>query len=61
MKIIKLYIKPNNPLFMHLIKRVNNEILVNYPLDITYRKRNARWLDVRNIYIDWIREFTGEK
>lgn len=56
MKIIKLYRKPNNPEFYILVRQVDDEILLNYPLDVPDRKRSARWLNVNNIYIEWIKE-----
>jgi hypothetical protein len=57
MQVIKLYRKPDKPEYMALICQVGNEILVNYPLDVRYGKRTARWFDVNEVYIDWIREF----
>ena len=57
MQVIKLYRKPNQPEFYCYLKRVGNEILLVYPIDKPNRKRMARWLDLDNIYIDWIREF----
>jgi hypothetical protein len=57
MRVIKLYRKPDKPEFFVLVRRVNNEILLNYPIDVPDRKRHARWLGLNEVYIDWIREF----
>ena len=56
MRVIKLYRKPNKPEFMAYISRKGDEILVNYPIGIRYGKRNAMWLNLNEVYIDWIRE-----
>ena len=58
MKIVKLYRRPNNPEFFALIRSEGTRILVNYPINVAYRKRSARWLDMGDIRIDWIKEFS---
>ena len=60
MKIIKLYRKPDQPEFYVYIKRVGDEILLNYPVDKPDRKRMARWLHIHTIHIDWVKEFRDE-
>lgn len=60
MLVIKLYRKPDNPEFFIYTKRVGNEILLVYPLDKPERKRSARWLDLNEVYIDWIREISND-
>lgn len=57
MKIIKLYQKPNKPEFYIYVRRMGDEILLNYPLEVPDRKRMAKWLHLNTIYIDWIRTF----
>lgn len=57
MKVIKLYRKPNKPEFFGFIKTGKWGLLVEYPIDKPYRKRMSRWLELDEIYIDWIREF----
>lgn len=57
MKIIKLYRKPDKPEFFILNKCVGFDMLLNYPLEQPDRKRHARWIDLRTVYIDWIRTF----
>jgi hypothetical protein len=57
MKIIKLYRKPDKPEFYELVRTGTWGLLVNYPIDKPDRKREARWLDVGSVYIDWVREF----
>ena len=58
MQVIKLYQKPNKPEYMHLVKRVDKSILVNFPLHSRYGLRSAKWLDLDVIYVDWIRHFS---
>ena len=57
MKIVKLYRKPDKPEFFIFVRRKGDEILLNYPLEVPDRKRNARWLGLNEVYIDWIKEF----
>ena len=57
MKVIKLYRKANKPEFFVYVRRKGNDVLLNYPIDKPDRKRHARWLDLNEVYIDWIREF----
>ena len=57
MLVIKLYRKPNKPEFFIFVRRNDNEILVNYPIEVPDRKRHARWLGLNEVYIDWIKEF----
>jgi hypothetical protein len=57
MNVIKLYRSPNKPEYMALICQVGDEILVNYPIDVRYGKRTARWFNINEVYIDWIRRF----
>lgn len=57
MKVIKLYRKPDKPEFFAFIKTGKLGLLVEYPIDKPYQKRNARWLDLNEVYIDWVKEF----
>ena len=58
MKVIKLYRKTDKPEFFIYVRRQGNEILLNYPLDKPDRKREAKWLNLNEVYIDWLKEFT---
>ena len=57
--VIKLYRKgkPNKPEFYILVKAEEDKFLVNYPIELTDRKRHARWFNFDEVYIDWVREF----
>jgi hypothetical protein len=57
MLVIKLYRKPDKPEFFIYVKRLGDEILLIYPIELPERKRHARWLNLNEVYIDWIREF----
>lgn len=57
MRVVKLYRKPDKPEFYVFVRRVGSLILLNYPIDAPDRKRNARWLDLNEVYVDWIKEF----
>jgi hypothetical protein len=57
MKIVKLYRKPDKPEFYEFIKVGALGMLVEYPLDVPYRKRSARWFSTDEVYVEWIREF----
>jgi hypothetical protein len=58
LRVVKLYRKPDKPEFFVLVRSVANEILLVYPIELPERKRQARWLSLDEVYIDWIREFT---
>lgn len=60
MKVIKLYRKPNKPEFYKLVRSDDHALLVNYPIDVPDRKRQARWFYFDEVYIDWIRRFGNE-
>jgi hypothetical protein len=57
MRVIKLYRKPDKPEFYVLVRRGELGLLVNYPIDKPDRKRMARWFDLNEVYVDWIKEF----
>lgn len=57
MRVVKLYRKPDKPEFFIWVRCVGKEVLLVYPPDVPERKRMARWLNLDEIYIDWIREF----
>jgi hypothetical protein len=61
MKVIKLYRKPDKPEFYKLVRSDNHALLVNYPIDVPNSKRMARWLYADEVYVDWVRTFTGEE
>ena len=54
---VKLYRKPDKPEFFEFVRVGDWGLLLNYPIDVPDRKRNARWLGLDEVYIDWIREF----
>lgn len=61
MLVAKVYTRPNKPEFWHLVAyRPDWGLLVNYPLDVIYRRRTAKWVALDEIYIDWIIEIEGE-
>jgi hypothetical protein len=51
----------NHPQFMKLVRWDKDSVLVNYPISVPNRKRQARWLFLDEIYIDWVRTFIGEE
>jgi hypothetical protein len=57
MKIVKLYRKPDKPEFYILVRSGGLGFLVNYPIDKPDTKRIARWFNLDEVYIDWVREF----
>lgn len=57
MKVVKLYRRPNVPEFYKLVRLGVRGMLVNYPIDIPDRKRQARWFALNEVYVDWIQEF----
>jgi len=57
MRVVKLYRKPDKPEFYVFVRRVGDFVLVNYPTLLPDNKRNARWLDLSEVYVDWIKEF----
>ena len=57
MLVIKLYRKPNKPEFYSLVRWNGGRLLVNYPIEAPNHKRQARWFEFNEVYIDWIREF----
>jgi hypothetical protein len=57
MWVVKLYRKPDKPEFFVFVRRVGDSVLVNYPTHLPDNKRNARWFDLNEVHIDWIKEF----
>ena len=57
MLVVKLCRKPNKPEFYKFVRVGERGLLVNYPIDVSDRKRLARWFSFDEVYIDWIREF----
>lgn len=57
MKVIKLYRKPNKPEFYVFVRSGEHGLLVNYPIEVADRKRNAKWFSLDEVYVEWIREF----
>ena len=61
MKIVKLYRKPDKPEYYKLVRSDAHALLVNYPIDKPNHKREARWFYADEVYVDWVRTFTGEE
>jgi hypothetical protein len=61
MKVIKLYRKPDKPEFYKLVRSDDHALLVNYPIDVPNSRRMAKWLYADEIYVDWVRTFTGDE
>jgi hypothetical protein len=57
MKVIKIYQKPDKAEFYVFVRAENDEVLLNYPIEMPDTKRSAKWLKLNEIYIDWIKEF----
>lgn len=57
MRVVKLYRKPDKPEFYVFVRRGDRGMLVNYPIDVPDHKRSARWFDLNEVYVDWIKEF----
>jgi hypothetical protein len=57
MRVIKLYRKPDKPEFYIYVRRQGDEILLVYPIDKENRWRQAKWLGLNEVRIDWIKEF----
>ena len=60
MKVVKFYRKPNAPEYMKLERFEGGELLVVYPISSPDTKRLARWINPKDVYIQWIRTFQGE-
>lgn len=57
MRVVKLYRKPDKPEFYVFVRSGERGLLVNYPLHLPDSKRVARWFDLNEVYVDWIKEF----
>lgn len=58
MLIAKVVHRNKPPEFWHLIRRDSDGwTLINYPLSLPYRKREAKWVELDRHYVEWIREF----
>ena len=51
MRVVKLYRKPDKPEYYKLVRWDERAILVNYPIDVINRKRQARWFYHDEVYI----------
>jgi hypothetical protein len=60
MQVIKLYPKPDKPEYYKVVRVGELGLLVNYPIDKPNYKREAKWLDLSKVYVDWIKTFDGE-
>lgn len=67
MLLIKFYLRPGSPTFGELVRTQSDPahklcglVLVNFPTSAPYRKREARWINPREIHIEWIRKFKDE-
>ena len=61
MMVMKFYEgKSTTPQYAAVIRQdEKGHILINTPTDKPYGKREARWLDPKDIRVDWIRDFAG--
>ena len=57
MKVIKLYRKPDKPEFFMYVRSNGKAICVSYPIEKENRWRESKWLNINEVYIDWIKEF----
>jgi hypothetical protein len=57
MKVVKLYRKADKPEFLQYVRSNGKAICVAYPIEKDNRWREAKWLNLNEVYIDWIREF----
>lgn len=59
MKVMKFYEgSPDRPKYASLVRQdEKGHLLLNEPTDKPYGKREARWVDPKDIRIVWIREF----
>lgn len=60
MKVIKLYRKPNQPEYFKLVRVNGREMLLDYPIGLPDSKRMCRWLNLDDVYVDWVKEFQDE-
>jgi hypothetical protein len=60
MQVVKLYNKPDKPEFVKYVRMGEWGMLVNYPIDKPNWKREAKWIDLNNTHIEWIKTFEGE-
>jgi len=61
MQVIKFYEgRSTTPIYAALVRQ-NEEghLLINEPTGVAYGKRTARWLDPKDIRVEWIRNFQG--
>jgi hypothetical protein len=59
-RVMKLYRKPDVPEFYKVVRMGELGLLVNYPIDKPDHKRDAKWLDLSKVHVDWIKTFEGE-
>lgn len=63
MHVIKFYEgRSTTPQYASFIRRdEKGHLLINEQIDKPYGKRTARWLDPKDVRIEWIRNFGGVK
>lgn len=60
MLVAKIVFRNRVPEFWHLVRADKDGwVLVNYPLSVAYHKRQAKWVQLNDLYVDWIRNFKG--
>lgn len=61
MQVIKFYEgRSTTPIYAALVRQdEQGHLLINEPTGVAYGKRTARWLDPKNIRVEWIRNFQG--
>lgn len=58
-RVIKFYERPDKPVIAHLVRIHNKEMLINYPLDKPFGKREARWVRIEDVFVQWIADFNN--
>lgn len=61
MMVIKFYEgRSTTPQYAALVRQdEKGHLLINTPTDKPYGKREARWLDPKEVRVEWIRDFAG--
>ena len=48
------------PEFYKVVRMGEHGLLVNYPIDKPDHKREAKWLDLSTVRVDWVKTFEGD-
>lgn len=55
MVVIKFFERPDIPQYAIAVRTGPLGLLINYPLDKPERKREARWIDLDRVHVEWVR------